>query len=74
MTKFYYLGSVVLRVKEELLQIESEYSRFQPHWALSCYLAVPQPTFSHYQKDSPTTSMSITALSTTLTQRSPGGL
>ena len=72
MTKFYYLGSVVLRVK--VLQIESEYSRFQPHWALSCYLAVPQPTFSHYQKDSPTTSMSITAISTTLAQRSPGGL
>ena len=72
MTKFYYLGSVALRVK--VLQIESECLRFKLHLTLSCYLAVPQPTLSHYQKDSRTTSMLITALSTVLTERSPGGL
>ena len=72
MTKFYYLESVALRVK--VLQIESQCCRFKPYYALNCYLAVPQPTLSHYQMDSPTTSMLITALSTILTQRSPGGL
>ena len=65
-------GECVRRVK--VLQIESEYFRFKPHQALSCYLAVPQSTLSHYQKDRPTTSMLITVLSTILTQRSPGGL
>ena len=62
MTKFYYMGSVAFRVK--VLQIESKCSWFKPHYALSCYLTVLQPTLSHYQKGSPTTSMLITALST----------
>ena len=65
MTKFYYFGSVALRVK--VLQIESECFRFKPHQVLSCYLAVPQPTLSHYQQDIPTTSMLITELSKILT-------
>ena len=72
MTKFYYLASVSVRVK--VLQIESEYFRFKPHQALSCYLAAPQSTLSHYQKDRPTTSMLITVFSTILIQRSPRGL
>ena len=72
MTKFYYFGSAALRVM--VLQIELECSRLKLHYALSCYLAVPQPTLSHYQKDSPTTSMLITALTTVLIHRSPGGL
>ena len=71
MTKSYFLESVALKVK--VLQIESECFRFKTHKAISCYLAVPQPTLTHYQKDSPTTSMLITTLFTTLTQRSPGG-
>ena len=65
MTKFYYFGSVALRVK--VLQIESECFRFKPHQVLSCYLAVPQPPLSHYQQDIPTTSMLITELSKILT-------
>ena len=41
---------------------ESERSQFKPHKALSCYLAVPQPTLSHYQKDRPTTLVLIKIL------------
>ena len=72
MAKFYYLGCVALTVN--VLQIESECSRLKLHWAFTSYLAASQRILRHYQKDSLTTLMLITALSTILTQMSPGDL
>ena len=55
MTKFQYLWTVTLWVK--MLQLESEGFWFKPQLTLSWdfydyYLAVPQPTLNHSQKDS----------------------
>ena len=70
MTKCQYLGRVTYWVKT--LQLESEGSWFKLHLALdwdlyNCFLAVPQPTLDHLQRDSLINPMFIKVFSTILT-------
>ena len=77
MTRFQYYGRVASWVKT--LQLESERSRFKPHFALSWtfynfYLAVPQPTLGYSQSESLTYTIFIKKISTILIWSWPGAL